>query len=448
MALTIVQQPSGSNMAYTRLPYVISGSTNNTQPQFRYVMDVYLSGSSNLITRVTQPLNPAGVAVFDPSRIFQDSINYDNNWYTTSSIHLNPSLYTFNVQFGEQYGTSPSSSVSITTNIASDNILVVPGTVDPNNGVSFDFNPSSSLGAGGILTNHPQSKYSSPFQTIGPDTTITLNNNDYHTVTFWQGVSDVTLSLYSTSSLITSAVINGTGERFQTFGIGPKNLINLNSASFSPWFSNPNAAYVKVSPSPAFQAGAANIYDYNIKGGTYDKICDNEYVRFAFINEYGFYDYYNVYNPIRKITDLERESVDLPQLSYSDATAPYNILERGQTDYYTDRQDRYILTTEYLTKETADWLLELFESPNVFVQETGLEYDASHGGNIEEDITPYTKFIPIVVTNTNVVTNDSTARNKTFQYVIEFKFANKRAGAASNPLGQEDRGISPFNPNV
>lgn len=445
MALTIVQQPSGSNMAYTRLPYVISGSTNDTQPQFRYVMDVYLSGSSDLITRVTQPLNPAGVAVFDPSRIFQDTVNYDNNWYTTGSIELDKSLYTFNVQFGEQYGTSTSSSVSITTNIASNNILVVPGAVDPNNGVGFDFQPSSSLGAGGILTNHPQSKYSSAFQTIGPDTTITLNNDDYHTVTFFQEVSSVTLNLYSTSSIITSSVISGSGERFQTFGIGPKNLIEYNSASFSSWFSNPNAAYINVTPNPAFQAGAANIYDYNIKGGTSDKICDNEYVRFAFINEYGFYDYYNVYNPIRKISDLKRESVDLPQLSYSDATAPYDILKRGQTDYYTDRQDRYILTTEFLTKETADWLLELFESPEVFVQETGLEYDASHGGTIEEDITPYTKFIPIVVTNTNVVTNDSTARNKLFQYTIEFKFANKRAGAASNPLGQEDRGLSPFN---
>ena len=440
MAFTIISLPTNNNMAYTRLPYEISGSTNVTQPQFSYIMDVYLSGSSDLITRATQPVNPAGVAVFDPSRIFQDSINYNNNWYTTASIDLDPSLYTFNVQFGEQYGTSPSSSISITTNIASDNVLVVPGTVDTNNGSSFNFFPSSSLTANGILSNHPQAKYESPYSTIGPDTTLTLGDNDYLTLTFFQEVSSVTLSLYSTSSLIASSTLTGTGERFQTFGIGPKNLIEYNSASFSSWFSNPNAAYVSVDPNPAFTSGLEPKYDYNIKGGTLDDTCNNEHVKFAFINEYGFYDYYNVYNPVRKITNLERESVDLPKLNYSGLSVGYEDSKRGQTDYYTNREDSYILTTEYLTKETADWLVEMFTSPEVFVQETGIYSDISNGidpiAHTFSGLVEYTGFAPIVITNATVRENESTARNKLFQYTIEFKFANKRAQARANPLGQ------------
>ena len=87
MATEIIQIPTDQysyyDCAYTRLPYMVSGSTDVGQPQFRYVMDIFESGSGDLIHRTTQPVNPAGVGVFDPSRIIQGQLQYDDDWTTT-----------------------------------------------------------------------------------------------------------------------------------------------------------------------------------------------------------------------------------------------------------------------------------------------------------------------------------------------------------------------------
>ena len=74
------------------------------------------------------------------------------------------------------------------------------------------------------------------------------------------------------------------------------------------------------------------------------------------------------------------------------------------------------------------------------MQETGVYSDISNGIDpiihTFSELVEYTGFAPIVITNTTVRENESTARNKLFQYTIEFKFANKRAQARANPLGQ------------
>ena len=49
MAVSLIQQPTSPNGAYTRLLYVASGSVTTSNPQYQYVMDVYESGSSDRI---------------------------------------------------------------------------------------------------------------------------------------------------------------------------------------------------------------------------------------------------------------------------------------------------------------------------------------------------------------------------------------------------------------
>ena len=58
MAYTITQKATTPNAAYTRLLYVVSGSTNTAKPQFQYVMDVYESGSTDLINELINFIRP------------------------------------------------------------------------------------------------------------------------------------------------------------------------------------------------------------------------------------------------------------------------------------------------------------------------------------------------------------------------------------------------------
>jgi len=118
MAISITQKPTTPNAAYTYLPYVVSGSVTTGNPQYSYVMDIYESGSSTRLNRITQVPNPSGVAIFDPSRLLQTKLSYDNNWKTLGSTDKVNAVKTFEIKFGEQYSTSISSSVTVYSDLA------------------------------------------------------------------------------------------------------------------------------------------------------------------------------------------------------------------------------------------------------------------------------------------------------------------------------------------
>jgi hypothetical protein len=426
MAVTITQQPTTPNAAYTRLVYVVSGSTTTSNPQYQYVMDVYESGSVNYISRVTQTKNPVGVAVFDPSRIFQGQLQQDNNWTSLDVEFLTNSAKTFEVKFGEQYGTSLSSSITVYPNLDNTEILVWPAVVDPNNGVSYNFNTSSYTPIAfeeNSLTTYPtvNEPYQYNYQPITSD--------DYATAQFivedWWSISriqvfgiadngslvDVDLNITSVSGSVTDEILSVPS--------GPKNLSEIDPTLAGFFASAWNYYSVSVYDAPFTgrvlqQYANANTPNREDVGPGIQKIfwpvnpCA-DYTRFAFINTNGVWDYYNVYNPVRRQSDIVRQSVTLPQVDYSSISSPYNVNNRGQKDYYTQVKDKFEITTEYINKEVGNWLEELLDSPSVYVQK----------GNC---------FIPIVVTNTQYEHNNETSRNKLFQYTIQFEPANQPYG--------------------
>ena len=137
-----------------------------------------------------------------------------------------------------------------------------------------------------------------------------------------------------------------------------------------------------------------------------------ETTRFAFINQYGTWDYYSVSTPIKKLTKLTRQNVILSQVNYSAYTPVYDISKRSNTQYYVQLEDMIEITTEYIDQDVSNWLTELFESPSVFEQLY-----------IEE--TNSYEFVPIVIDN-NAYTWDTDSREHVFQYTIKYRRANQR----------------------
>ena len=109
MSVSITQQPTSPNVANTKLLYVVSSSLTSN-PQYKYVADVFLSGSSTRLDRLKTIPNPTGGGIFDISVEVINNLDYDNNWKATSTLNTGSSKI-FIVKFGEEYGTSPSSSV-------------------------------------------------------------------------------------------------------------------------------------------------------------------------------------------------------------------------------------------------------------------------------------------------------------------------------------------------
>jgi hypothetical protein len=373
MAITLVTQPTFPNFTYTNLVYAVSSSVNS-QPQFQYVMDVTQGGV--LLSRTKQYPNPNGVGIFDPSRILNDYLTYEESWTVNNETTPTSQVQDFQIRFGEEYGTSVSSSVILydgngnpgSPAVQGTTSTVTPGVVDPNNGISFNWQSQSMA-----LTNMPY-------------TDQELSYNDYHTMTF-----------YNSGNLVTASV---------DYNPGP--TIEYDISSSANGFS--------IVPISTKNIGAgANWTTVTVTAGSdtwvFNKAeeCNYDRIRFAFINKYGQWDYYGFNLPIRKTTTVNRQQIEKPFVNYSSVSGTYDVNRRGKDYYNTQYNDSISVTTPYINQETAIWLSELLESPSVFLQEGS-------------------SFIPIIITNGSYTHYTNLRGQKTFQYDIQYQYSNNRVG--------------------
>ena len=392
------------NVAYTKIGYPISSSyvSLDTAPdQYQVILDIYESGSSDLIKRINSkpPSDMTYGFVVDPSKVFQGELDFDNNWKITGSVDPVNAVKTFELKAGEIYGTSPSSSLTIYPNQDTETVTIFPGTIyPPDNLIStnqFWFNSSSIAGGTNILSNVPEAQYNPPFEDL-----LYLGYNDYHTITILNADAAFNVRVFDVNNTVTySAALSASN--FGTVGIGPQNLKDYGVSSSIV----DNAARITVT-----SLGSPN---YSVFLPLYPDNpfvpCSDEYTRFAFINRYGFWDYYNVYNPVRTETTLDRELFNMTSLDtyqtyfgtrYQQAH-PYN------RQLHLSSRDVYSIDTDYISKPLANWLEELIESPSVFIQQGS-------------------EFIPIVITDTSYTHNNDQSRNKLFKYTINWVTANPR----------------------
>ncbi len=381
MAITINQSPTYPNVAYTNLVYAVSSNLVNN-PQYQYVMDV-VSGSS-VLSRVRQYPNPAGAGIFDPSRIVRDYLEYDTSfdktgyWYPQDT---EKDVQAFTFKFGEEYGTSPSSSIVLYDgdgNVGSPAIssstddLIFEGTVDPNNGVSYNWLPT---GSAVLLTDRP-------------DGVPLVGDLDYFTISAWNG--------------------SGTAENLTVSSKTPagSTVSSVNLPATDGYFISANIGYnsTNLTVSKGIQVsldGDTRFWPYDEESCNYDR------VNFAFINNYGMWDYYGFNLPIKKNTNIQRKSIVKPFVDYSSTTSAYNGKRRGTQVYNTAYSDDISVSTPLISQEVANWLTQLLESPEVYLQEG-------------------TNMIPIEITNSNFTHNTNARSQKAFQYEISYRYANQR----------------------
>lgn len=377
MAITINQSPTTPNVTYTNLLYAVSSDqTNNAQ--YQYVMDV-VSGS--ILTRIKQYPNPAGAGIFDVSRILNDYLSYDTSFSNTTTTGVHPQVQDFTINFGEEYAASLSGSVvlyngnDITGSPAVNDgpIQVFPGVVDPNNGTSYNWLDS---GSAVILSDRPSG-------------IPVVANTDVIYQTFYNGTGgseDVTIQALNSSGTVTDTA---------TETVSPGDFLTINVGG-----TNAIAGFTK-------NVGLQITFDGNTITYPSGENCNWDRVNFVFINDYGFWDSYGVNLPVAKRTSIKREEITTPFADYSSATSQYSLQSRGKSYYNSSYEDRYSIYTDWLNQTEANWVTQMIESPEVFVQ--------TNAG-----------MVPIVITNMSYEHNTNKASQKTFQYKIEYQYSNNR----------------------
>ena len=382
MAVDFVQTPTSPNLSNTKLFYVLSGSGTTSNPQYSYVVDIYKGGTlpANFVTRITQVPNPEGVGVFDVSRI----INANTDTFfprKTGATFEAVSPTDFYIYAGEQYGTSISSSVTYYSSSALYDILQsFQGTIDPNSG-NYNFARS---GSQHMFTNQ---------------TTASIADGYYCRLPIWSNPSSPQIGIgydqfvYDENFNVLDSVGIGGGSYPRVYNIG----IEWGFAGYL----EPDWEYVKVQKDyDDFNSWwAKRVYD-----------CGDGITHFMYRNPYGMFDYYSLNTPLRRTSDIQRDSFNQPKVDYSSAVSTYDITKPGEKQYHTDFTDTYEITTPYIDQETATWLTDLLESEEVYIQQEPIT-DRTVGADV----------IPVVITNSSYTWNTNENRQKLFQYTITFR---------------------------
>lgn len=371
MAYDILDYPIDYSSANGDLVYVVHDSSY-TQPNFKYVADIYLVDVGFICTLKVFP-DSNGNGVFNIGNIARNyvSTNTDVNnfqsgvnkiWMALLSGHRT----SIEVRFGHEYGIP----VTTTTNIESI-------------GQTFYNHYNGRLPGGQytILNN-----YTNNWLTNRPQKSI-VDYNQPVIITFW-GIIDSHCSgtnpqlqfrfFYKngTATTITYTPINGSFPNSSSPKVYNVSLAQLIADGVS--ITNPqDIIYYEVTSSVTTYAGTCETSFSLRKQFTVN--CDGKYTptTLMWLNKLGGYDSYIFSKASRKSYTTEKKSFN--QRNYNIVEGNYSLyngrfVNDNAITYNSSFKEKWNLNTDIIDESTYSWLAELITSPQVFYYDNGYYY--------------------------------------------------------------------------
>jgi hypothetical protein len=390
MAVTFTQTPTTPNGSQSTIVYGVNNLTPSSSA--KYICDIKDNDTNELLVRIKQPANNSGYGVFEISDILHDYMDYDPVWkITTPTQSTNNNSRVFSIEFGEEYVPSGSTALTVSPSEIVDTLTMYPAVTDPIDGFNWDSGSYYNT----FLSTHPYGMF---MRTTDYGTISKMNINgasiSSYTIVVFDEPGNVLASKTITNPI---AVTNNSPSKLVHLPIGPANFKDdptLNILSTDNWY------FYLVLTTP--DRGAQIVLKL-------DTCSDKNGVRFAFINRLGVWDYWTA---SLTRTETENYSTDTYEQTFvdfstTDGAIPYESYRRGTTVYNKKIDTQLTAQTDWLDDDRANYLIELFQSPSVFVQ--------------YED-----EFIPVIITNNSVQKRTNPKGQKLFSYKIEYKYANPR----------------------
>jgi hypothetical protein len=366
--ITVNQTPQDNTPVYNDMVFHVV-STQTTQPNFRYICDVYVNG--NNVERLKRFAHPTlGVAVFDIHDIVEPYLSYDLNALdsTEGTMENENSFVTFFCKFGEEFGDD-STGVTVYPDLTTTSSQYGwNGSFPFKEFVDFDYTDYL-LANGGFLTNMP-----SPV-TIYEDQpqflhSLTASNNFamIEIKTYDQeGAGGTLLGTFRITNNNNSAATLSE-DKFLTIVAG-WNLNSVDNANFSLGSQPVLTDSVKSYTIGAYTGGGSlhgSLHLFNVgecKG-------TEEGATLLFQTNYGGFETF-------KFSAARREQVDVTRKEYkknigTTSATEYTISkqDRGRVSYFTSSEEKWTLISDWFDDSYIDWLQQLTESPQVYLIDT------------------------------------------------------------------------------
>jgi hypothetical protein len=373
MAITITQQPPVLTPAYGDI--VISASSNLvvSKFKFKYVYDIisYNPGTNvtSYVGRVRQTPNPSGVGMLDLSRYLQNQVDLDilggQPFNTTGTPQTNNNAQ-YTVYVGEEYsdtlngivtlynGNGTVSTGTTLSSVATSTGNVFNGAKQFSEGFVWNAAPYTGTTGRTLLTDSPRNLYKQTDEYITAaalySSGFPISGGTYAQV---YNAAGTLLTVYAPNST------NYTSSYIRTL-YGGVRISTIVSGYENTWYR------IVFRLGLTNQTEALNIYN---KGCAVNKYNPKDVI---FMNRLGGWDTFRFFGSKDEQVKIARGTYQRAYGTWSSSTFNYNTWERGTSNIKTDLIVEGEVMSDFLERDTVNWLEELLTSPQVYFIENNV----------------------------------------------------------------------------
>ena len=356
MAITILANPKDFAPVYNKMEYLIE-STNVAQPNFAYLVDIYINGSGTKTVRLRIPVRPSdNYGKVDIHRVLESALTSDvgNPLGILGTYDASNSSLSYIVEFGEEYGTTVVQYPNEETDISR---KAFNASLEKRPFINWDVTEYEMDGVTKkFLTNMPDNNKvsieSHGWLYFKEATALTIVS----VITF--DSSGATINAFKIDASTTSADIQFTPSSPASLNnidntniiLGAQPIITSDVAYYEIYVGDPN----EVSETRTFVLEESCKYNTNT---------------LIFQNNLGAFDSFTFYLGDMSMTDRERKDMKVNVDTVVGNDIVYSMNEREKVTYYTKKSETIKLMSDWITEAESNWLLELISSPEIYLQE-------------------------------------------------------------------------------
>lgn len=356
MAVTILVTPKTFAPVYNKMEYLIE-STNVAQPNFAYLVDIYINGSVTKTVRLRIPIRPTdNYGKVDIHRVLESALtsNVGNPLGTAATYNALNSSLDYVVKFGEEYGDPIVVQPTFTTDISR---KAFNASLEKQPFINWD------------VADYTLTALNKKFLTNMPnDNKVSLDSHGWLYYKSSAVVEQFIIRGINQAGVLSAVTIDAasTSGDIQFVPSAPASLNKIDNANFT--FGSQPAIPADTISYSIVALNAINTIVSETKTFVIQENCKYNVNTLIFQNNLGGFDNFTFYLGDESTTAIERKDmkVNVDNVVHNDIV--YSMDEREKVTYYTKNTPSLKLMSDWITEAESNWLLELMSSPEIYLQ--------------------------------------------------------------------------------